>query len=279
MTKNHFHKAQTAKNDEFYTTLYDIGQEMPHYKKQFRNKHIFLNCDNPKESNFWLYFEQNFAFFQLKQLTAVYYNKNGTSYRRDLRYECDTIIETQQPLTDNGDFRGTASKQILRECDIVITNPPFSLWREYIQLLFDAKKKFLIIGPIPNLIYKQVKLKVISGEIHSGFSRFDKFIDTDGGITTGAACTWFTNLKAKAKPFLPLTASYDDAVYPKYDDTDIIAVKSIKSIPYNYFGLMGVPTTFFLYHNPKQFKIVSIRAKEVFINGKYKYPPIVVKRV
>ena len=153
MGNKNMHLAKKNKNDEFYTQLSDIENELKYYKKHFKNKTVFLNCDDPKESNFWKYFSLNFDFLGLKKLVSTHFETDVSSYKLELlKYDTEPI---STPLKQNGDFRSDECVEILKECDIVVTNPPFSLFREYVAQLVEHDKKFLIIGNKNAITYKE----------------------------------------------------------------------------------------------------------------------------
>lgn len=164
-------KAKYAKNDEFYTRYEDIEKELSHYKESLKNKIIYCNCDDPEWSNFYKYFTDHFVDLQLKKVITTHYNNNGNSYK--LEYNGTNTIKTE--LQGNGSFMSDECIEILKHCDIVITNPPFSLFKEYIQTLLDNNKKFLIIGNFNAIKYKIIFPLLLKGEINCGYNWNFKF--------------------------------------------------------------------------------------------------------
>ena len=291
------HTAKTNKKDEFYTQLSDIEKELNHYKKQFKDKVIFCNCDDPEYSNFWKFCELNFEQLGLKKLISTHFESSKPSYKLELMKDINgdgkinnlDIIKTS--LKQNGDFRSPECIEILKEADIVITNPPFSLFREYVAQLIEYDKKFIIIGSQNAITYKEI-FKLIKEDkiwlgysIHSGDREFkvpndyplnasscridgkgDRYIRIKG-------IRWFTNLNYPERyEDLILYKKYNEQDYPKYDNYDAINVDKTKDIPYNYNGTVGVPITFLDKYNPEQFELVKFRKgndnKDISINGK-----------
>jgi len=295
------HNASRNKKDEFYTQLSDIEKEMGHYKEHFKNKIIFLNCDDPEESNFWKYFALNFKFLGLKKLIATHFGNGKPAYKLE-KTNGDTI---KTPLRQNGDFRSPECIKILKESDIVVTNPPFSLFREYVAQLIEHNKKFVIIGNINALSYKDIfKLirenKIWLGySIHSGDREFrvpkdyilnasSSRVDENGNKHIRVkGVRWFTNLDYKERyEDLLLYKVYNEKEYPKYDGYNAINVDITKDIPLDYEGEMGVPITFIDKFNPDQFEIkgqmATTKVDEFnygypYIEGKKKYARIVIQ--
>lgn len=263
---NNLHAAKKAANDEFYTRIEDIENELRHYKDHFKNKIIFCNCDDPEESNFWKYFELNFEFLELKKLISTHYNATEPSYKLELIGDIDgdgkvtkgDIIKT--PLKQNGDFRSPECVEILKEADIVVTNPPFSLFIPYVEQLIKYNKKFLIIGNKNAITYKEVFPLIKDNKLWLGYTSPKEFIQPDGDepkSMTGLT-RWFTNLETKKrKEDLLLYKKYNAKDYPKYDNYDIINVDKVKDIPMDYYEAIGVPITFLDSYNPDQFKILG----------------------
>lgn len=281
MAKNkNLTNAKKAKNDEFYTLISDIEKEVKHYKKWFEGKVVYLNCDDPEESNFWKFFELNFEEYKLKKLISTHYDAEKPTYKLELSADIDgdgkitksDIVKT--PLKQNGDFRSEESIELLKEADVVVTNPPFSLFREYISQLVKYKKKFLVIGNQNAITYKEIFPLIRNNEIWLGNRKMAPFefrlpktateykrIDDNGEkyATLGSVC-WFTNLPVKRfNEELTFVKKYDPTKYPKYDNYDAINVDKVVDIPADYKGVMGVPITFLYSYNPKQFDIVAFR--------------------
>ena len=275
------HAANRAKKDEFYTQLTDIEKELKHYKEHFRDKVVFCNCDDPKYSNFWEYFRLNFVELGLRKLIATHYAAGKRSYKLELmgdlngdgKVDNDDAIET--PLEGDGDFRSDECVELLKEADVVVTNPPFSLFREYVAQLMHYEKKFLIIGNINVVTYKEIFPLLKDGEMWCGYG-FNKtlefimpdtyelkgkaFVDSEGkkhGFVSGIC--WFTNLDiAKRHEDIVLFKTFSPSSYYKYDNYDAINVDKVVDMPCDYDGVMGVPITFLDKYNPEQFEIVAL---------------------
>ncbi len=309
-------KAKINKNDEFYTQLSDIERELQHYKAHFENKVIFCNCDDARISQFFYYFASNFKILKLKKLISACYIKqeknlfNYTKFKSGFFYEYNgSEKEKIKPkLSDlnffnqDGDFRSAESIELLKQSDIVVTNPPFSLFREYVAQLIRYHKKFLIIGNINAITYKEI-FKLIKenkawlginlGRGISGFIVPEYYelygtearIDSSGNrIVSPNNCLWLTNLDTfKRHEDIPLTKKYlgHENEYPKYDNYDAINVNKTKDIPLDYKGFMGVPITFLHKFNPEQFEIIKFRKgndnKDLSINGKCPYFRIIIR--
>ncbi len=303
-TKNrNLHKAKSSKKDEFYTQLSDIERELKHYKKHFKGKVIYCNCDDPRVSNFFHYFSFNFEKLGLKKLIATCYkNQNMDLFSRNdseraiyLEYSGDkngnNVPDTDEIgikyLKGDGDFRSEESIELLKQADIVVTNPPFSLFREYVNQLFEYDKKFLIIGHQNAITYKNIFKYIKENKIWLGYGfkgAAAHFIthyednatagDHKEGMVRVSGVNWFTNLDiTKRHEDLILYKKYDPEEYPTYDNYDAtIEVSKTKDIPINYEGVMGVPITFLTKHNPDQFEIVGI-TKTWFGTATKTYPP------
>lgn len=273
-------RAKNAKNDEFYTQLPDIEKEMKHYKIHFKDKIVFCNCDDPTWSAFWKYFHLNFAELGLKKLVSTHYDREESTYKMEYTGGNDNDIEVgvKTPLERNGDFRNKECLDLLDECDIVVTNPPFSLFREYVAVLMEHQKKFLILGNMNALTYKEIfplirdNLLWYGASIHSGDRKFyvpDNYplkasgcgVDENGRkFIRVKGVRWYTNLDYKARhEKLVLWKNYTPEEYPKYDNYDAINVNKYSEIPCDYDGVMGVPITFIDYYCPEQFEIVAFR--------------------
>ena len=262
--------AKKAKNDEFYTQMGDICAELTHqeYIDFFRGKHVFLNCDDPQQSNFWKFFSLNFMHLGLKQLTATHYDATKPTYRLDLYADLnnDGIIDDKDlvitPLQGNGDFRNQESIDILKVCDVVVTNPPFSLFREYIEQLMTYNKKFVCIANKNSLGYKEVFKHVMNDEIWLGYSKPGEFYLPDGSLSTNLTglTIWWTNidLRKRHTPLLLCKEYYGhENEYPIYHNYNAIECKKVSDIPKDYLGYIGVPLTYLSYHCSDQFEIVG----------------------
>lgn len=293
MANKNLNKAKEAKKDEFYTQLEDINNELKHYREHFRGKTVLCNCDDPRVSNFFTYFAYNFEFLGLKKLiTTCYKNQDVDLFSQGqcekavyLVYEGDKngnhIPDAEEigvlPLKGDGDFRSQECIELLKEADIVVTNPPFSLFREYIAQLIEYDKKFLIIGHQNALSYKEIfpliknKKMWMGASIHSGDRKFwvpdDYELNAAGcGIDENGrkfikvkGVRWFTNLDYKERhENLILYKHYSPEVYPLYINYNAIEVSKTELIPIDYDGVMGVPITFMDKYNPEQFEIIGI---------------------
>ena len=285
------HQAKKAKNDEFYTLYDDIKKECQHY--QFKDCVVYCNCDSER-SNFWKYFVDEFSNLKLKKLIATHYNSNN-SYK--LEYDGNKIVKT--PLKQNGDFRSDECVELLKEADIVCTNPPFSLFREYIEQLVEYKKKFLVIGNKNAVTYKEIFKLIKGGKLCLGLTIPNKFVLPNGTVTDSVTglCRWFTNLEIKKKPDIPiLVKKYNPKDYPQYDNYSAINVNKVKDIPYDYQGTMGVPITILglqysdgYIHlldelsNEMRYEIIRFRKgdddKDLSVNGKTPYFRILIKKI
>lgn len=262
MSKN-LHNAKRNKNDEFYTQYKDIEAEVQHYTDQLAGKHIYLNCDDPKHSQFWQYFYDNYKRLNLKRLTATYYTEEGKAERWDLTgaLEGPQII-TRRPIPGNGSYNSPEALAILKEADVVITNPPFSLWRDYIDTLVTHQKDFLIIGNFGAIAYKNVFPLLKDNKVRLGHSpRTMTFILPDG-TEKQVNVAWYTTLPVHNRPSLELTKTYTPAAYPKYDNYDAIEVSKVKDIPIDYTGVMGVPITYLEKHDPDLFTLLGITDRD-----------------
>lgn len=297
------HKAKDAKNDEFYTQLTDVAKELMHYKAHFKDKIVLCNCDDPTWSAFWKYFHLNFAELGLKKLISTHYDREETTYKMEYTGGDDNDIEVgvKTPLEGNGDFRNQECLDLLDECDIVVTNPPFSLFREYVAVLMAHKKKFIILGNMNALTYKEIfplfrdNQLWYGASIHSGDRKFyvpDDYplkasgcgIDENGKrFIRVKGVRWFTNLDYPARhEKLILWKNYTPEEYPKYDNYDAINVNKYAEIPVDYDGVMGVPITIMDFYSPEQFKIIGMSAswdeidemQSIKISDKHRHGPI-----
>ena len=313
-TKNsNLNKAGIAKEDEFYTKITDIEKELRHYRDYLRGKVVFCNCDDPETSNFWLYFRLNFYELGLKKLISTHFEADKPSYKleivstdKDAQLGLPEYIKT--PLTQNGDFRSPECIEILKEADVVITNPPFSLFREYVAQLVEYNKKFIIIGRETAITYKEIFTLLRDGIVWLGYNNGDmEFLvpdyyeprDTRYREENGQKyrslgnIIWLTNIDIPKRHDDIITyKSYSPEEYQKYDNYDAINVNKIADIPADYDGVMGVPITLFHKHNPEQFEIVGLLAGNIkglagipsksgkdgpYINGKLKFGRILVR--
>ena len=258
-------KADMAKNDEFFTQLTDIEKELSHYKEHFKDKIVFCNCDDPEYSNFWKYFQLNFYHLGLKKLISTHYETDKPSYKMEIvRQEKGAQMGipdyVKTPLQQNGDFRSEECIEILKEADIVVTNPPFSLFREYMAQLIKYEKKFLIIGNKNAITYQDFFTLLKEDKVWIGYTSAEEFKIPGGEITRKMVglTRWFTNLDiSKRHEDLFLYKNYTPEEYPRYDNYDAINVDKTQDIPCDYFGVMGVPITFMDKYSPEQFEIID----------------------
>lgn len=307
---SNLHSARHAKSDEFYTQIIDIEKELKHYKDQFRGKVVYCNCDDPYESNFFKYFASNFNALGLKKLITTSYSgspivggqlplfqvagskgkqplkiqikevpdadKDGAINLDDVKYLLKHDKNTATPLKGSGDFRSDECIELLKQADIVVTNPPFSLFREYVAQLIEHKKNFLILGDQNAITYKETFGYIKDDRLWLGYDNggtkwfqvpMDYDIPTESRkkIVNGVKyfsmgrILWYTNLETtKRHENLVLYKKYTPEEFPKYDNYDVINVDKVSDIPMNYKGVMGVPITFVDKYNPKQFEILGI---------------------
>lgn len=268
--------AKKNKNDEFYTLLPDIEKELQHYKEQFENKIVYCNCDDPTISNFWKYFYDNFKDLKLKKLIATHYNRTDNPVYK-WEYNGKQIIKTQLQQND-GDFRNPECVEILKSCDIVCTNPPFSLFREYVAQLIKYNKKFLVIGNFQAFKYKNIFPYILKNIIKIGYNNGGMSFNTPNGQIS-LFIVWFTNLKVnKINKKLILKETYNPNKYTKYDNYDAINVDKLKNISKDYNGMMGVPITYILKHNPEQFKILQ-HFRCPSINNKNLFSRLIIQKI
>ena len=307
MARKDLAKAKDAKKDEFYTQLSDIEKELVHYREYFRDKVVFCNCDDPYESNFFKYFALNFNALGLKKLIATCYDgspiaqqelplfpiENDTPTRKAYKVEISEVPDldgngstdltdvqlllkssshnVKAELKENGSFDSPESIELLKEADIVVTNPPFSLFREFLALLDKYNKQFIIIGNTNALKYKLTFKMFQEDKIRTGYTNFnvgmyfqvpdswEKFHHIENGKKMARVSTscWFTNMPvSKHNEELILIKHYSPEEYPKYDNYDAINVNTYTDIPCDYDGAMGVPITFLDKYNPAQFEII-----------------------
>lgn len=307
-------KAKQNKNDEFYTQLQDIERELGNYRDHFRNKTVYCNCDDPMRSNFYRYFAEHFRDLGLKKLVASCISKPkcdlfspfepGYFYEYSDKGRAFPSTSDVHLFKGDGDFRSDECVAILKESDIVVTNPPFSLFREFVSQMVKFKKQFLVIANVNALTYKEVFeliqankawMGVNMGRGISGFIVPDSYelygLETkvnEAGerIVSTNNCMWLTNLDLPTRhDTIPLVKTYlgNELAYPKFDNCNAINVDRTQNIPCDYEGLMGVPITFLHRFNPDQFQIVRFRkgddGKDLTIDGRTPYFRILVRRV
>ena len=328
MANRNLHSAKSNQNDEFYTQLSDISNELKHYKKHFREKVVYCNCDDPTQSNFFHYFAYGFRRLKLKKLiTTCYKNQERDLFSQHdvkkaiwLEYNGE-LIENRIPdpeqigihyLEGDGDFRSEECIKLLKQADIVVTNPPFSLFREYVTQLVNLDKRFLIIGHQNAITYKEIFPLIKDNRLWLGVTPRGKdmlfgvpqdyareLVETKkegsayrivNGVVygrLGSAC-WFTNLDHKRRQDeMVLAENYTPEKYPKYDNYNAIEVGKIALIPKDFAGAMGVPITFLNKYNPEQFEIVGMdrplmtqltgKVSRFWLEGTEKYARIVIR--
>jgi hypothetical protein len=306
MAKNiNLNTAARAKKDKFYTQLEDIENEVHHYKDFFKGKVVFCNCDDPIESQFFVHFMMLFNHYELKKLIITSYadspiagkeinlfpdgktaykleidkfgdfNGDGAENWDDVEFALAQGIYKPEQLEGDekycaGDFRSKECLELLKEADVVVTNPPFSVFREFVAMLIEYDKKFLILGNKNALTYKEIFPLIKDNKIWTGFTRwaggmwfisdhedyYDKIVD--GVFMKNVASIWFTNIEiAKFREYILLYEKYSPEKNPCYDNYDAIEVSRTSEIPEDYFGVMGVPITFLEYYDPRQFEILG----------------------
>ncbi|MFZ3116514.1 MAG: adenine-specific methyltransferase EcoRI family protein [Syntrophales bacterium] len=320
--------ARKSKKDDFYTQLCDIEKELKHYKEHFKGKVVYCNCDDPRISNFFHFFSYNFGKLGLKKVVATCYknqdmdlfSQNDSEQAIYLEYYGDKIGNNVpdpeeigiKHLKGDGDFRSAETIELLKQADVVVTNPPFSLFREYVAQLIEYDKQFLIIGNVNAITYKDVFQLIrenrlwLGPSIRSGDREFgvpDDYplnaagcrVDDDGKkYIRVKGVRWFTNLDFKERyEDLILYKTYSQDAYLSFDNYDAINVDKTKEIPMDYDGVIGVPITFLDKYSPKQFEIIGLIAGNIrglagmpsrigkdgpYVNGKLKYGRILIRR-
>ena len=344
------HSAKSAKNDEFYTQLSDIENELRHYRNHFRGQVVFCNCDDPYKSNFFKYFALNFNFLDLKKLIATCYagspvasgelslfdneRPKGKTVRSPHKIEISEVLENPASgsnpadvnyllineknvltrLKEDGDFRSPECIALMKQSDVVVTNPPFSLFREYVVQLDSLGRKFVIIGNKNAITYKEIFKRIKENSLWMGMTPMgtDMLFDVpenfakelikhkqegsaykivDGVVKGRSQAVWFTNLDIpKRHEDLILHKKYTPEEYPKYDNYDAIEVSSVAKIPMDYDGVMGVPISFLDKYNPKQFEILGsnrgvdqdpngVYGNGSYLNGKETFKRLFIRRI
>lgn len=278
LNKN-LHTAKNSKKDEYYTQLPDIERELKYYKGHFKGKVVYCNCDNPRISNFFHYFSYNFKKLGLKKLITTCYrsvnpelfSQNDSERAIYLEYDGSKnggkVPDINEigiiHLKNDGDFRSSESIELLKQADIVVTNPPFSLFREYVAQLMEYDKKFIIIGNINAVSYKECFEAIKDNKMWLGYNCVRHFAQPDGSMYETARTYWYTNLDiAKRHQDIILYKTYigNKKDYPKYDNYDAINVDKTQDIPMDYTGVIGVPITFLDKYNAAQFEVLGMAA-------------------
>lgn len=333
-SNKNLHKASQAKKDEFYTQLVDIEKELKHYKDQFKGKVVYCNCDDPFESNFFKYFASKFNELKLKKLITTSYsgspivgqqllplemeglkpkakepyvveitkvtdiNNDGAIGLEDIEVLLKRNKKSSRKLNGNGDFRSPECIELLKEADIVVTNPPFSLFREYVAQLVEYNKKFLILGNQNAITYKEVFKLIQDNKMWLGYDNggtkwfqvpknyeieTESRIKVENGVKyfSMGSIVWFTNLDTTRRhEKLILYKQYVPEEYPKYDFQDIIEVSRVAEIPLDYDKTMAVPKTFIDKYNPEQFELLGFLnggGKDETVQGKHPFARILIK--
>ena len=336
-TKN-LNSAARAKKDKFYTQLEDIENELRHYREFFHGKRILCNCDDPFESNFFKYFALKFNDLELKKLVTTSYadspvagmeivlpgfedgkkgylfevnefhdwNGDGREDLKDIQLAIETGKYTKRPLTGDhkycaGDFRSRECLDLLKDADVVVTNPPFSVFREFIATMIAANKKFLVVGNINAITYKEIFPLIMQNKLWLGYgfpgmvgfftSPYEDFASASehrDGMIRNSGVHWYTNIETEKRFWdIPLYKNYSPEEYPRYDNYDAIEVSKTALIPVDYFGVMGVPITFLDKYNPNQIEIVGLanhgkdNEYDLFapkLNGKNVFKRILIRR-
>lgn len=313
MANKNLNQAKSAKKDEFYTQLADIENELRHYKEHFKGKTVLCNCDDPRVSNFFHYFSYNFEQLALKKLiTTCYKNQERDLFSQNnseraiwLEYFGDKN-NNRVPDPDeigihyfkgDGDFRSDECIELLKQADIVVTNPPFSLFREYVAQLMKYDKKFVIVGHQNAIHYKEIFPLIKENKLWLGYGFkggaahfISKYQDTATagdhreGMIRVSGVNWFTNLEIqKRHEDLILIKLYNSEDYPTYDNYDAINVDKTSDIPMDYEKIMGVPITYLDKYNPEQFEIIGTSTMDMpkgapYVSGKRIYERILIRR-
>jgi hypothetical protein len=294
-------KAKKLNNDEFYTQYTTIEKELYHYDQHFKGKVIYCNCDEYTSSNFFKYFKNNYKRFELKKLIATHFTEDGGAEKAVFDGNKITI----ENIEGNGDFRSEEAVSILSEADVVVTNPPFSLFRDFVKLLIERDKDFIILGNINAVTYVDIFPHIKSGKILPGVNfnvsedfkvpaEYEKLVKTKRNgegelISTISNISWYTTLThGKFKGLTP-TMTFEKDSYCKYDNYDAVDVPKVESVPKNYEGVMGVPVNFLSNYDPKQYEILGSNrgvnqdetkyfGRSSFVEGKETYKRLFIKQ-
>ena len=273
-------KSRDSKNDEFYTPYGEIADELQHYTSYFDGKTVYCNCDDPKKSNFVKFFVEHFKVLGLKKLVATTLANTGSG----VCFVYDGKGVDTETMLGNGDFRSEECVELLKAADIVVTNPPFSLFNQYVGQLLDYDKKFIIIGNKNAITHNDISSYIKENKLWAGCRSFkgDMWFETEDGMVNVSGC-WFTNMDHNKRHVpLKLTSHYSPEEYRKYDNYDGIEVSRVKDIPYDYKGVMGVPITFLDRYCPEQFEIVGFRkgndGRNLQLNGKQVFFRVLIQK-
>lgn len=256
MANTSLSRARAAKNDEFYTLLSSVENELRFYDDALYGKTILCNCNDGENSAFHRYFSANYQRLNLKRL--IYIKYGASAYKLEIIKD-KGIVRTY--LQGSGDFRSDECIDILKTADIVITNPPFSLFREFLDLLYSNQKQFLIVGNLNMVVCQSVFSYFSAGKLHFGYTAVKSFSQPDSSLCSFGNTYWYSNINIpKQNQHIPLHSQYSPDKYPFYDNYPAVEVGRVTEIPNDYYGLMGVPITYLLRHDPKQFEIIGLAA-------------------
>ena len=295
MSNKALNRCRTATdNDEFYTLYEDVESEVKHYHSQLKGKTVYCNCDNPLQSNFVRYFVRNFRLIRLKRLISTGLMREG-----GLLIDLTSVPESEDDLTEwisanvqtisDGRFQSEFCRNLLKESDVVITNPPFSLYREWYDLVKEYGKQYLVLANMNTCLSANISADIIEGKARFGCdtrNKTYKFTTPSGEITQLRYICWMTNLQTIEKPYLPLIER-DLSYYDKYDGQNVLKIPKLSEIPRDYDGIIGVPITILFKHNPNQFNLIGIanhgkdNRYDLFsphFNGKECYKAILIQK-
>lgn len=246
------HKKGQPVDDEYYTLYEDIEKELVYFKEELRDKNIYLMCDDPRHSNFYKYLTDHYKEYKIRSIIATCYNSNKVIKTTEDRTTITKVKDFK------GDFREKTAQDLMKESDIIITNPPFSLFRVFLLDLLNSQKDFLIIGPLSTISHKEIFSYWQAGIFRTGYSKPKRFIQPNKEIRVFGNCCWYTTFEIKtSKEKLP-TIPYEQEKYNKYVNLDAIDIPRLKDIPEGYTGKMGVPLTYIFHHNPKEYEVLGI---------------------
>lgn len=289
-SNNALGKARKKQDNEFYTRMCDIEKELKYYGDELKGKSVYCNCDNPEWSKFWEYFHKNFSKLGITKLISTHYEPDKPTYKLEYIGGDDNNIMAgvKTPLIGDGDFKSEECLAIMDSSDIICTNPPFSIIREFLAVLILHQKKYLFIGPITcysvQIFFEQIR----TNQTQIGYTALDHFI-TPEGTARNVQCRWYTNIaRARySKIKLELSQRYymDNGEpfwdvkrrYPHYDDFDAIDVSNLTNVPKDYMGVMGVPITFLDRYSPEQFNLLAVCRPA--LHGKYLFSRFLIQRV
>lgn len=272
MTK-HLRLAKSKKDDEFYTLLPDIERELRHYEPDLPGKHVHMPCDDYRVSNFWRYFYENFSRLGLSKITAMRYTRDGSC---SSLVSYDGAILTVEPIAGDGSFESDEGRAAIAACDVVVTNPPFSIWGRFMETLLAARVRYIVIGGVINFIRRSVSGEVLSCRMSAGKSgRIGGFLRPDGSIAPIAG-VFYTNIRpfSHSSP-VKLNVKFDPLIHKRYDDYDAINCDKSTLIPLDFQGVIGVPVSFFSKLCPEQFEIIGLVCPH--INGRTLFERILIR--